>query len=348
MERLVRPPRLRPGDRVAAVTPCWGGPGVFPHRYEAGVRQLTDRFGVEVVELPGTRAPADVVADDLELRLADLHAAFADPTIAGVVATIGGDDAIRLLPHLDLDLLRTNPKVLLGYSDVQNVLFAATGRAGLVTFYGPTIMSGFAENGGLHAYLEAGVRRVLFSSEAPIVWPEDQAGWTVEFLDWADPSLQAVPRTLRPPVGRRWSGGDRPVEGPLIPGVLEVFDWLRGTPWWLDLDGAVLAIETSEEAPPPAALARFLRILTVTGQLARVQALLFGRPGGADLPVEEHAAYDRAIHRVVVEEAGREDLVVVTGMEFGHTDPLWTLPIGVPFRVDPRRREIVQVEPAVR
>lgn len=344
---LRRPAALRPGDRVAAITPSWGGPAVFPHRYEAGVRQLEQAFGVEVVELPGTRAPADRIADDIALRLDDLHAAYADPAIAGVVTTIGGDDAIRLLPHLDVDLLRADPKVLLGYSDTQNLLFAVQALTDTVTFYGPTIMSGFAENGGLHAYLERGVREVLVDATAPLVWPEDEDGWTVEFLDWADPSLQATPRELRPPVGRRWSGGSAVAEGPLVPGCLEVFEWLRGTPWWLDLDGAILAIETSEEAPPPTRVTWFLRWLHATGQLARLAGLLFARPGGAETDVADHARYDEAIHRVVVEEAGLDELVVVTGLEFGHTDPLWTLPIGVPFQLDPRTRTITQLEPAV-
>jgi muramoyltetrapeptide carboxypeptidase LdcA involved in peptidoglycan recycling len=321
---------------------------VFPARFDAGVRQLEDAFEVEVVEFPGTRAPADRIADDIGLRIDDLHAAFADPTIAGIVASIGGDDAIRLLPHLDLELIAANPKVLMGYSDTQNLLFAVTAATGLTTIYGPTIMSGFGENGGLHGYLERGVRQVLFEGAAPLPWPEDEDGWTVEFLDWADASLQSTPRELRPPIGRRWAGGSAPVEGPLVAGCLEVFEWLRGTPWWLDLDGAVLAIETSEEAPPPARVSWFLRWLAATGQLARLAAVLFARPGGAALSVEDHAAYDAAIRRVVVEEEGLDDLVVVTGLEFGHTDPLWTLPIGVPFRVDPRGRTITQLEPAVR
>jgi muramoyltetrapeptide carboxypeptidase LdcA involved in peptidoglycan recycling len=344
---LRRPPALRPGDRIAAITPSWAGPAVFPDRYDAGVRQLEAAFDVEVVELPGTRAPEHRVADDVALRLDDLHAAYADPSIAGIVATIGGDDAIRLLPHLDVELLRANPKVLLGYSDTQNLLFAVTALSDTVTFFGPSVLSGFGESAGLHRYLERGVRGVLFDGDAPLLWPEDVEGWTVEFQDWDDPSHQATPRPLRPPVGRRWSGGSDPVEGPLVAGCLEILELLRGTPWWLDLDGAILAIETSEEAPPPDRVAWFLRWLHATGQLERLGGLLFGRPGGADLPVEHHAAYDAAIHRVVVEEAGLADLMVVSGLEFGHTDPMWTLPIGVPFRLDPTAREITQLEPAV-
>ena len=113
---LVKPPRLRSGDRVAVVTPCWGGPAGFPARYEVGKRVLAEHFGFEVVETShALRDPAWLDAHP-EARAADLMAAFADPSVKAVIATIGGDDAIRLIPFLDLGVIRDNPKVFVGYS----------------------------------------------------------------------------------------------------------------------------------------------------------------------------------------------------------------------------------------
>lgn len=330
---------------MAAVTSSWGGPGELPHRYEAGKRQLEDAFGVTVVEMPHTLAGPAFLADHPQARVDDLHAALADPDIAGIVSTIGGEDSIHLLPRIDQDLIAANPKVYLGYSD-STILQMAFLRAGVVSFYGPAIMAGFGENAGIHEYLREGVRRTLFDPEAPLEWPENRDGWTVEHLDWSDPANQARPRTLRPPTGRRWLGGD-PAEGPLVAGCLEVLDWLRGTPWWPDLDGAVLALETSEEGPPPEVVERFLRSLAAMGDLSRVAALLFGRPGGSDLPVEDHERYDRAVERVVRRELGLEEVPIVTGLDFGHTDPIWTLPIGVRTRVDPLARTVVFLESGV-
>ena len=114
---MIKPPQLRPGDRVATVTLSWGGPGQFPHRYEAGKRQLQAEFGLEVVEMPHTLDPPEEVAKNPEARAADLMAAFADPSIRGIFSTIGGDDSIRLLPYMDFELIRANPKVFIGYSD---------------------------------------------------------------------------------------------------------------------------------------------------------------------------------------------------------------------------------------
>jgi muramoyltetrapeptide carboxypeptidase LdcA involved in peptidoglycan recycling len=125
------------------VTLSWGGPGEIPGRYLAGKRQLEAEFGVSVVEMPHTCAPPAAVAADVVGRVEDLHAVFADPSIAGIVSTIGGDDSIRMLPLLDLDVIRSNPKVVLGYSDT-TILHAACARAGLGSFCGPSIMAGEA------------------------------------------------------------------------------------------------------------------------------------------------------------------------------------------------------------
>lgn len=342
---LTRPLHLRPGSRIAAVTLSWGGPGVFPHRYHAGVRQFEEEFGVEVVEMPSTLAAPDVLDGDPALRAADLHAAFADPSIDGVVSTIGGDDSIRLLPLLDLDLLAANPKPFLGYSDSTSIHMALR-RAGMVSFYGPSIMAGFGENAGLHDYLVDGVRRMLFEPAAPIDWPENAAGWTAELLDWGESVLQEQPRQLQPATGWRWHGGT-PSSGPTVVACMEVLDWFRGSQWWPHLDGAVLLLETSEEAPPPEAVTRFLRTLALTGELRSLAGLVVARPGGPDLDDEERLAYDHAVLRAVRVEQGLDELPIVTGVDFGHTDPMWTVPQGVELLVDAEAQVLRFLEPAV-
>jgi muramoyltetrapeptide carboxypeptidase LdcA involved in peptidoglycan recycling len=339
---VIRPPRLRPGDRVAALTLSWGGPGTYPHRYEAGTRQLRDAFGLEVVELPHTMASP---AASPEERADDLHRAFADPDIAGIVSSIGGDDSIRVLPHLDLDLIAANPKVVLGYSDT-TILHMALRRAGLVSFYGPAIMAGFAENAGLDDYLVDGVRRMLMEPAAPLDWAPNEDGWTAEEPDWADPDTQERRRARTPSDGWRWHGGECR-DGPVVAGCIEVLDWLRGTAWWPNLDAAVLVLETSEEEPPPDLVSRFLRVLALTGELHRLSAIVLGRPGGARLPVTEHATYDNAILRVVREEQRLDDLPVVSGVDIGHTDPMWTVPQGVRLRVDPAEQRLTFLEVGV-
>ena len=98
---MIKPKRLSHGDRVATVSLSWGGPSVFPHRYQIGVQQLQEEFGLHVVEMPNTLKNADWLARNPKARVEDLMQAFADPTIKAVFSTIGGDDSIRLLQFVD-------------------------------------------------------------------------------------------------------------------------------------------------------------------------------------------------------------------------------------------------------
>jgi muramoyltetrapeptide carboxypeptidase LdcA involved in peptidoglycan recycling len=332
---MIKPPKLHPGDKVATVSLSWGGPAQVPSRYEAGKQQLQDEFGVTVVEMPHTMAPADWVRRNPQARADDLMQAFADPSIQGIISTIGGDDSIRILPYLDLDVIRANPKVFMGFSDT-TITHLACLKAGLVSFYGPAILAGFGENCGLFPYMVDSVRRTLFSS-APIgtIQP-NSGGWTAEELNWAIPANQQRRRKLQANEGWQWLQGQGIRRGHLLGGCFEVLDWLRGTHFWPPLDawrGAILFLETSEDAPPASLLGYALRTYAAMGILSQLSAILLGRPGG-DLPPGQFADYDKILQEVVTEEQGLSDLPLVTHMDFGHTDPVFVLPYGVQAEVD--------------
>jgi len=332
---LTKPSKLCSGDKVATVSLSWGGPGTFPHRYQAGKRQLEDEFGLTVVEMPHTLSDAAWLQRNPQARADDLMRAFADPSINAVLSTIGGDDSIRLLPFLDLDVIRANPKVLMGYSDT-TVTHLACLKAGLVSFYGPSIMAGFAENGGMFPYMIDSVRKTLFSS-APVgrIAPNLE-GWTVEFLDWAEPEYQTRRRALTPSAGWRFLQGCGVHRGHLIGGCFEVLNWLRGTAVWPGpkvWQDAILFLETSEEAPSPTVVLRGLRTYAAMGILRGLSGLLFGRPGGQVDPAG-FDEYDKAISQVILEEERLVDLPVITRMDLGHTDPMFVLPYGVQAEID--------------
>jgi muramoyltetrapeptide carboxypeptidase LdcA involved in peptidoglycan recycling len=348
LRSAVTPARLRPGDTVAAVTLSWGGPGTFPERYAAGKRQFEQEFGCRVVETRhALRDPAWIAANP-KARADDLMEAFADESIRAVISTIGGDDSIRILPHVDLSVLRKHPKIFMGYSDTTVTHFACM-SAGVKSFYGPSFMSGFAENGGMHGYLAESVRRTLFS-DVPVgeVRPNID-GWTVERLEWADPANQSRRRALVPSTGWRWLQGTGRVGGPLIGGCIDVMEYLKGTAVWPALEawrGAILFLETSEEAPAPLNVGRWLRSYGVQGILDSLAAILIGRPGGHRLPAADHERYDAAVLRVVRDELGLST-AIIAGMDFGHTDPFFVLPYGTHAEIDCDAHRFSITEPAV-
>ena len=344
---LVRPPRLRRGDRVAAVTPCWGGPAAFPARYAAGKRALGERFGLEVVESARALAGPDWLAAHPEARAADLMAAFADPAIKAVVATIGGDDAIRLIPHLDLGVIRDNPKLFIGYSDPTAVHFACL-KAGVASLHGPTIMSGFAENGGMGWLTADTFERAAFRAEPLGAFPLDPDGWTAERLPWDDASNQDRLRRRRPTTGPVALRGTGRAAGRLIGGCAEVLEMLKGTPWWPPLtywDGAILFYETSEEAPSETMVLRWLRNFAAQGILARLNGIALGRPGGA-MDERRCEAQKETVLRAL-DEAGLHDLPVLVDLDIGHTDPIAALPYGALAEIDCERATLAVLEAAV-
>ena len=334
---MIKPQALRPGDRLAAISLSSGWPSVYPRAYEDGKRQLQEAFGVEVVESRYALADRAWLSAHPEARAADLMEVLQDPSIHAIVSTIGGDDSIRMIPFLDLDVIRAHPKIFIGYSDSTITHFAFL-NAGVVSFYGPSIMGGFDEAGGLPPYTVESVRQMLFTPGASAIRPND-GGWTCDLLAWSDPRRHEKRRGMRPVTGWKWLQGSGSHRGRLIGGCLEAIDWLRGTPLWPDRsvwrDG-ILVLETSEDQPSPAVVTYMLRALGATGVTRELRGILVGRPYGDPQTFD---AYDAALLRVLG-ELGLESLPVVTHMDFGHTDPKFVVPLGVEAEIDCDRRQL--------
>jgi muramoyltetrapeptide carboxypeptidase LdcA involved in peptidoglycan recycling len=345
---MMKPRKLQPGDTVAAISLSWGGPGTFPHRYEAGKRQLQDEFGLKVVETAHALRDAAWLHKNPKARAEDLMNAFADPSIKAIISTIGGDDSIRTLPYLDLDVIRSNPKIFLGFSDT-TITHMACFKTGLSSFYGTSIMTGFAENDGMFPYTVDALRNTLFSSEPVGELKPNTNGWTVEMLDWGNPENQSQKRSLIPSTGWKFLQGRGVQQGHLIGGCLEVLDFLRGTDFWPETEswnGAILFLETSEDAPPPNVLKYSLRSYAAMGILKQLSGILFGRPGGNIHP-HRFKEYDEVLHSVIREEEGLADLPIITHMDFGHTDPTFVLPYGVKAEINCEAQTFRILESAV-
>jgi muramoyltetrapeptide carboxypeptidase LdcA involved in peptidoglycan recycling len=344
---LIRPPRLKPGDTVATVSLSDGLAAAVPHRYAAGKRQVEEIFGLRVVEAPNSQRDAEFLYRNPQARADDLHWALADPGIAGIVSNIGGYESIRLLPLVNLELMRRSPKVFMGFSDttIQHVAFL---NAGVVSFYGPSMLTDLAENGGVHPFTVEAVRRALFSAE-PVGDLAPAPEWTEHFLDWRVPGNQEIRRVFQPNPGWTWLQGieHAPVEGRLIGGNAEVLEMLKGTRWWPPpraWHGAVLYLELSEVAALPWQAEEWLRNYASQGILEHVEGLLFARPHRYTME-KKLQLFDSV--RKVLAEAGRNDLPVVADMDFGHSSPMCVLPNGCRVRIDPRARRVTVLEAGV-
>ncbi|MFJ9023115.1 S66 peptidase family protein [Streptomyces sp. NPDC102259] len=337
------PPKPAPGDRIAVVSPSAGLPGLFPRPYELGLERLREEFGLEPVEYPTTRRMGSTPQE----RADDLHAAFADPDVKAVVASIGGDDQITVLPLLDRELLRANPKPFFGTSDNTNLL-AFLYNAGVVGYHGTTVMVELGRPGALHPLTADSLRAALFTSGPYELRPAER--WNDVNRDWADPATFESEPDSRPGAGWSWVNADRVVEGRSWGGNLEILSWLLMADREIArdpaaYDGGVLILETSEELPSATEVFRILRNMGERGLLRRFPAILmarakswsFERPNGP-----EEAARYAAEQRAAVERALRTyapDTLAVFDVDFGHTDPQLVIPYGGTIRVDgPARR----------
>jgi muramoyltetrapeptide carboxypeptidase LdcA involved in peptidoglycan recycling len=329
---LTKPARLERGDRIAVVTPSWGGPAEFPAVYAAGRHALELELGLEVVEMPHALADAAWIARNPEARAEDIHRAFRDPSIRAVVTSIGGEDAIRLMPYLDLSAIAANPKVFLGFSDTTVLHFACL-KAGLASFYGPNVMPGLAMRTEPFDYGFASLQRTLFDPHPAGRIEPNRRGWTRQIFELIGSSPGDETYALHPSEGPRVLQGRGIARGPLIGGCAEVLEMLKGTAWWPPLEtwrGAIFFYE-AYSAPTPAFLTAWLRNFAAQGILQLLNGIVLGRPG--EVALEVHAAHDAAL-RLALEEIGLSDLPVLANLDFGHTDPVFTMPYGAMAEID--------------
>ena len=317
---------------------------MFPHRYEEGKRQFEDTFGLEVVEAPHALKDDDWLYDNPKARAQDLHWALENPEIKGIISTIGGDESVRILPYIDLGVIRKHPKVFMGFSDTTITLTAFL-LAEVVSFYGPAILTDLAENGGIHPFVKKSLLQTLFKTESFGLAVSEN--WTEEFLDWSEPSNQKIKRQFQTNQGWQWLQGEKSVEGILIGGCIEVLEFLKGTQWWIPeklWQGAIFYFETSEEAPTPSQVGYFLRNYGSQGILEKFSGILIGRP--MSYAKEQVIELYNEVKRILA-EFECEDMPVVANMDFGHTSPQMVMPNGLKAAIDPITKSVRVLEAPV-
>ncbi|HYO56722.1 LD-carboxypeptidase [Archangium sp.] len=153
-------------------------------------------IGLRIREYPTTRASPELLARDPLARVRDIHAALAEPEVKALIASIGGEDSIRLLPHLDPELFVRHPKILTGYSDVTTLLVYGH-QLGLVTYHGPAVMAGFAQAPSLPESFIAHVRALLFEPQAQTELRPYEA-YSGRYADWREPANASRLQALHP------------------------------------------------------------------------------------------------------------------------------------------------------
>lgn len=318
-QALIKPVRLKTGDTVGLIAPA-----------SAAFEQATIREGVETLQSLGfkvktgkhIKAKYGYLAGTDEQRVADLHEMFQDDEVKGVIALRGGYGSMRLLNLIDYDLIKNNPKVFVGYSDITALNLAIYHRTGLVTFHGPVAISSFSK------YTQEYFWKVVGSPAA-----------TGE-IKHPDPE-----NPLRPTANLNTICSGK-ATGRLLGGNLTLFTALLSTPYEVDTSGAILFLEETGEEPYD--VDRMLTQLLLAGKLEQVAGIIFDRCPNCKPADYKPAFYNTlSLEEVLEDRLGKLRCPVIFGLNVGHEADKPTLPIGVQVTLDADRKLFIFEEAAV-
>jgi muramoyltetrapeptide carboxypeptidase len=319
---MIKPERLKEGDKIGIITPSSPAPVMFPERYRRGLDQLRN-MGFEVVEGKCAGQSQSYRSASIKDRSEELNAFIHNDEIKGIISTIGGTNSNSLLPYIDYEYLRNHPKIIMGYSDVTALLLGIYAKTGLVTFYGPAVVPSFGEYPEMlpqgKEYFEQAVLRgfdVPYSLDIP-----DE--WTEEMLDW---STQDRPKKMQPNSGWNCIRKGK-AHGKLIGGNLNTMSGIIASEYFPNLNGAILFIEDSFK--DMATQERSLSMLKVSGVLDEIAGLIVGK--------HEHFQDSNApftFEELLLEIIGDRDMPILANVDIGHTFPSHVFPIGIKAEIN--------------
>lgn len=303
LARSGKPPRLRPGDTVGLIEPAGFSDG--PAQIDA-VKATIAAMGLVPKVAPHATARFGYLAGTDEERAADINAMFADDSVRAIFAVRGGWGCARLLPYLDWDIIRANPKLLVGFSDITALHLAFAARAGFPSIHGPNAANSWAKISWESFW------RLAFSAETPLfAQPEPP--------DPTNPDRWII-RTIHP--GK--------ASGRLLGGNLSVLAALVGTPWLPDFDGAILFLEEVGEAEYR--IDRLLSQLALSGILHRVAGVIFGQCSRCTADVPGYIGF--TVPQLLDQYLAPLGVPAFQGANIGHVANQLSLPVGARVEMD--------------
>lgn len=310
------PAKLKKGDAIGIFSPSSPISATVPVRYQRGLDYLAAK-GFRIVEgsLAGKR---DFYrSGSIRARADELNALIRNPEIRCIMSSIGGMNSNSILPYIDYDALRRDPKIIIGYSDVTAILLGIYAQTGLTTYYGPALAASFGEfppfADDTYQYFEdILLEGAVFPHELPM--PE---AWTDEYINWGTQD-----RGKKPVSNAMFTLNGGAAEGRLIGGNLNTMQGIWSTPYMPEIrEGDILLIEDSLK--DAATIERSFSLLKLSGVFERIGGLILGK----------HEKFDdcgsgRKPYEILVEVMGDVKFPVLCEFDCCHTHPMLTLPIG--------------------
>lgn len=315
----IKPKGLKKGDTIGLITP---GSAVTRNAFEKAIENM-EALGFKVKYSENMRVKKGFLAGTDQQRLDDLHNMFESPEINGIVCARGGYGSGRLLPHINYDLIKANPKVLVGYSDITALLFAIYGKTGLVCFHGPVGVSDFTD------FTSEQFVKVLMKGKSKVKIDVPKSWEEIE-----NPAFEMIKIS------------DGTAIGNLVGGNLSLITAAMGTPYDLDFDGKIVFIEEIGESPYR--IDRMLTQILNSGKLKNAKGLALGvfkncetKPNDSDFDLS------LSLKEVLLDRLSSLNIPVIYGLPIGHIDDNATLPFGIPAELDVNAGRLTILDTAV-
>lgn len=359
MDAIIPKP-LKKGDKIAFISPSSRLNDILPTALARGKAYLESLgFCVQIIFTSLTTPTPTTIRESIRIRCEELHAAFRDDTIAAIICTIGGSHANEMLPFLDYPLIQSNPKIFVGYSDTTFLHYAIQSRTGLRTFYGPSVLTDFSDSPRPMQFTTDHFLRMLTEGGMNPVGPVPRSPiYAIEHSDFfIGNEASDKPREVAASPSWRWLRKGR-ASGHLYGGTISCVVRLQATNYaptsW---KGKILFLESSmgDNLQLAYSVSKFrsnLVDLALSGVLNEISGLVVGRGYKYDKVMQDELAgvIEEVFHVIVGRRSDQEEekqLPVLMNVDFGHTSPLLTLPIGALVSLDSESDEFRIMEAGV-
>lgn len=330
---VVIPQALQLGDTIAFISPSSRRNESCAHRIERASSFFQSQ-GFKVKEIYTSISPDASLKSSVETRVAEIHAAFSDPTVSAIICTIGGDTCDQLLPHIDYELIRNHPKIFCGLSDITLLIYAFYVQAGLRSFYGPQAIAQWGEFPQPFGFtirhffdVVMGPAKSLGRLPCSEKWTDDEP------TNWLTKADLERPRIVKRTLGWKWvraGKGEGPLFAACVPALLyKIINTKYDLPSW---NGVVLVLELpkgDDHAGVPFDQAKvWISGLALRGIFDQIQGLVLGRPFRWDEGRTERW------EDFILETTSGSHFPILSRTDVGHIDPILTLPIGAISNLD--------------
>ncbi|WP_339314469.1 S66 peptidase family protein [Paenibacillus sp. FSL R10-2734] len=307
---MLKPNKLKPGDELRIISPARSLSLIAAEQRKIAKEQL-QKLGFRISFSVNSFEKDDFVSSSIESRIEDLHEAFLDPNVKGILTTIGGFNSNQLLRHIDYSIIAENPKRLCGYSDITALSNAIYAQTGLVTYSGPHFSS-FAM---LHdnEYTIQYFRKLMMDNKEILVRPSKH--WSDD--EWyLDQENRIFIRNEGP-----YIINDGEATGTIIGGNLCTLNLLHGTEYMPSLRNSIVFLEDDYESSP-VTFDRDLQSLIHQPDFQHVKGLVIGRFQQGSRMTKD------LLTKIIASKEELSDIPVIADVDFGHTSPMITFPVG--------------------